>query len=402
MPLPAKIQLYLDRHKTGAQQHNHAPTARLSDAVKCTGLPSEQLIRAVLLAQGKQRLLAILPADFLLDFQALHQLTGTHWVPADRQQIQDCFPDCQAGAVPPLAAAYGLDAIVDSRIRTMQAVCLEPGSHDCLLNMPAAEFETLLPGARYGHLSQPLAILKETQPRESTLPEKARLSLPVMQLQPSQDIRNLLHQLEHLPALPSMAQRLLRLRNNTHATVQDLTDIIQADPSLSAQIIRYARSAFFSYKGRVETLEQAIGRVLGFETVMNMALGLAASRILHNPADGPLGLQAFWQHATFSAALAQTLASYIRRYLPINPGVAYLAGLLHNFGFLLEGHLLRGEFFLLNRLLSANPHLSVQVLEQRILGMDHTQIGALLMEFWNMPKAIIVTTREHHNETYQE
>jgi len=158
-------------------------------------------------------------------------------------------------------------------------------------------------------------------------------------------------------------------------------------------------------------VKEAIARVLGFEAVLNMALGLAAGGSLRNPPDGPLGLNAFWRHATYSAALCQALA----RRVSVGPerpklGMAYLAGLLHNFGFLLLGHLFLPEFFLLNRMVAANPETPITVLEKRMLGMGdaqnvlsmgHAEIGAWLMESWEMPGELIVSLREHHNPGYE-
>lgn len=400
MPLPSRLQACLDQQKASYQLHSHSPTHSLNDAILATNLPRNQLIRAVLLSDADERLLVVLPADHLIDFQALFNMTGRHWAPASRQQCQARFADCEPGSIPPLGTPYELQCIIDRGIGALPQVCFEPGKHDVLLSMSLSDYQALTRDADTASVAQPLSILESRHTNDFTLPGQAERSLPLLDLQPQQDIETSLKNIDQLPAMPNMAQRLLRLRNDPNATVQDLTEIIQADPSLSAQIIRYARSAFFSYKGKVETIEHAISRVLGFETVLNMSLGLAASRTFHNPADGPLGLQAFWRHATYSAALAQSLANRIKGYLPINPGIAYLAGLLHNFGFLLAGHMFRGEFFLLNKMVAANPHIPIRLIERQILGMEHTGIGACLMEAWDMPEPIIVAIREHHNEQY--
>ncbi len=400
MSLPPCIQQTLDRNRARYQIHSHSPTDNLQEALLATNLPARQLIRAVLLTQDDERLLVVLPADHLINFQALHRATGKHWTPANRVQCTARFEDCESGTTPPLGNTYGLASIIDDSILSFSTVCFEPGRHDTLLSMGVEVFRGISAEAEFLPISQPLSILESRHINDFTLPGQAERTLPILELQPRQNIDATLANINQLPTMPNMAQRLLRLRNDPNATVQDLTEIIQADPSLSAQIIRYARSAFFSYKGKVDTLDQAIGRVLGFETVLNMSLGLAASRTFHNPADGPLGLQAFWQHATYSAALAQNLANRIKGYLPINPGIAYLAGLLHNFGYLLAGHLFRGEFFLLNKMVSANPHVPIRLIERQILGTEHTAMGACLMTAWDMPEPIIATLKEHHNELY--
>lgn len=229
------------------------------------------------------------------------------------------------------------------------------------------------------------------------------------QLTRTGELRRRIEQVYELPPMPEMARRVLQLRNNPDASINELAAIVEIDPSLAAQVVRYAASPFYAYRGKINSIHDAITRVLGFDMVMNMALGLATGKSFHNPCDGPLGLQAFWQHAVYTATLAQALAKRMPPKLRPQPGMAYLAGLLHNFGFLLLGHMFPPEFKLLNKLVAAHPETPVTALEKCVLGMGqaqnllemgHAQIGAWLMQSWCMPEEIIVTLREHHNPDY--
>jgi HD-like signal output (HDOD) protein len=78
-----------------------------------------------------------------------------------------------------------------------------------------------------------------------------------------------------------------------------------------------------------------------------------------------------------------------------------MAGLLHNIGFLVLGHLFKEEFNLLNKSAMENPRLSIQTLEGRVLGLAHADIGVWLMREWSMPAELIVATYEHHNANYR-
>jgi HD-like signal output (HDOD) protein len=82
------------------------------------------------------------------------------------------------------------------------------------------------------------------------------------------------------------------------------------------------------------------------------------------------------------------------------PGTAYLAGLLHNFGFLLLGHLFPEEFAELQKAVTSEPETPVIDLEQRLIGVTHMEMAAWLMEAWNMPQEILVVQQEHHNLDY--
>lgn len=400
MQLAARVKTYLDQRGLAYVLMPHAPSRTLDEAAALTHTDPQQLVRAVLLQDAQGLVLAVLPADHLIDFGALRACCGRECRPASPELVSAVFEDCEPGSVPPIAEPYGLTAIVDSRLAACEHLHFEAGSHRCLVSIHGDSFQRLHQASQHAAIARPLSALESRDPRDFMLPGELGRQYALTDLRPVENIRQAVEQVERLPALPEMANRLLRLLNNSQATIEDLTNTIQFDPSLTAQILRYARSSFFGYRGKVETLQQAITRVLGFETVLAMALGLAASRSFRNPADGPLGLQAFWRHATHSAALAQALANAIGPRLPLKPGVAYLAGLLHNFGFLLAGQLFRAEFFLLNRVVAANPQIPVSLIERRVLGVEHTQIGAWLMAAWNMPEAVTVSCREHHNATY--
>lgn len=224
------------------------------------------------------------------------------------------------------------------------------------------------------------------------------------------EIRRRIEQVYELPPMPEMARRVLQLRNNPDASIAELASIVELDPSLAAQVVRYAASPFYAYRGTINSIHDAITRVLGFDMVMNMALGLATGKSFQNPCDGPLGLHAFWRHAVYTATLVQALAKRMPPSSRPQPGMVYLAGLLHNFGFLLLGHLFPPEFKLLNKLVAAHPESPVTALEKCVLGMGqaqnllemgHAQIGSWLMQSWQMPDEIVITLREHHNPAYQ-
>lgn len=400
MQLAERVKNYLDHLCLPYVLMPHAASRTLGEAAALTHIDPDRLVRAVLLQDAQGLFLAVLPADHLLDFSVLRTSCGRDCRPASPEQVATVFTDCSPGSVPPVPEPYGIPAIIDTRLAGGEPIHFEAGSHRCLVSMHSDSFQVLHQASQWAAIARPLSTLESRDPRDFMLPGEMGKQHALSDMRPVEDIRQTIEQVERLPAMPEMANRLLRLLNNPRATVDDLTDVIQFDPSLTAQILRYARSAFFGYRGKIETLHQAITRVLGFETVLAMALGLAASRSFRNPADGPLGLQAFWRHATHSAALAQALAAAIGPRLPFKPGLAYLAGLLHNFGFLLAGHLFRAEFFLLNRVVAANPQVPVTLIERRVLGVEHTQIGAWLMASWNMPEAVVVSCREHHNEFY--
>ncbi len=220
-------------------------------------------------------------------------------------------------------------------------------------------------------------------------------------VEPLLNIKARIAKLDRLPAMPAMALQVIQLSSDPEASISDLVKIVEMDPSLAAQIMRYASSPFFSYRGKVDSVQTAVSRVLGFSMVMNLALGVTTARPFKLPKNVPLNMNAFWKHAVFSAALTQSLSGELPDEIRPPAGLAYLAGLLHNFGHMLVGHLFRNEFLILNKFIVAEPETDLVEIEKRIFGYEHGQIGAWLMDVWKLPEELIVATREHNNLEYQ-
>ncbi|MFO1258813.1 MAG: YbaK/EbsC family protein [Gammaproteobacteria bacterium] len=125
---------------------------------------------------------------------------------------------------------------------------------------------------------------------------------------------------------------------------------------------------------------------------------------------GPLARDAVWEHATLCAHLMRTLSEKSSASLRLQPELAYLAGWMHNVGFLVLGHFFKAEFRALNKLLQIYPKSPIQNLEQKLLGMGnahhvialgHTEMGAWLLRRWSMPAEVIAVASHHHESDFR-
>ncbi|MCK4865628.1 MAG: HDOD domain-containing protein [Gammaproteobacteria bacterium] len=214
---------------------------------------------------------------------------------------------------------------------------------------------------------------------------------------------NLLEQLkniDHLPVMPTIAAKLLELHAKPEGTVDDMVRIISHDPALTAQILRYANSALFGFSGQINNLQDAIFRVLSYETVLYMSFGAALGRAFKLPQTGRLGMSTFWKEATYTAALCQQLALHMPIQSRPPAAITYITGLLHNIGLVIMGNLFQTEFDWLNKMLTSRPEQSLITTEQNLFGCTHATIGQHLMQHWNMPEEITAVVAEHHNIHY--
>lgn len=405
------IEEFLSCHAISYDILSHVPTQSLDQAASRLKISPCEFARAVVLQDDGASCMAVLPLSYILDFSALHEITHHKFKPASVQTLGRLFPDCEPGAIPPLGMAYGLETIVDNSLYQAEHIVFEAGRHNSLVRITRDGFFALTRLARHANIAQPESSLKQVfvKGKEGVLRRQER-GTSVQDFAPDKKTSELFKDLYELPVFPENAEKIIVLRNNPKASVNDLVEIVEQDPVLAAHILQYAQSSFFGYQGRVNTTPEAIAKVLGFDMAMSLALGLYILKPFRNSPDGPLGLHALWTHSSFSAALAKRLAGLVSGKHNLKPDIVYLASLVHNFGLLLFGHLFRSEFFLLNRMVSVNSEIPVVELEAKMLAMGqareilhvgHATAGACLMQHWNLPEEVIVATREHHNVSYK-
>ncbi len=216
----------------------------------------------------------------------------------------------------------------------------------------------------------------------------------------SRTFREQLQQVDQIPPLPESARQLLRLRNQNNVNLDELTDVIEKDPSLSMQVLRYGRQAIYGYGERIESVRQAVSLVMGFDVALHFCLGIASGKALQCQNTGPLSRANIWQQALECATLCQLLAAQCKIADKPNKGLSYLSGLFHNFGYLLFGHMHPEEFAYLNKLITRHPTTDTRALELHSFGISHDMIGMELMQSWGMPEELIHATAEHHFPDY--
>ena len=212
-----------------------------------------------------------------------------------------------------------------------------------------------------------------------------------------ENLRKTLQQTELIPPLPETASKILVLRNKSDANLDELVQLIERDPTLAAFIMKYARMAIFGYGDRITSVTHAVSLVLGYATALNITLGIASNGSLRIPNYGPLGRVQIWSDALQCAQLCREFSMRIAKKQAMDPGLAYLCGLFHNFGYFLFAHYCPDEFANLNEMVYQSPDQDVRVLELRHFGVTHDYIGLRLLKAWNLPEEVIIVAGKHHN-----
>lgn len=201
-------------------------------------------------------------------------------------------------------------------------------------------------------------------------------------------------ELTDLPPLPLVASRLLQALGDTESAVNDLSRLISMDPGIATKVLRLVNSSYYGFPRQVTTISHAVV-ILGFNTVRNLALAIAAFDNLPLGRNAPIDSDAFWEHSIGVAVCAQVLAQ--RKKLPVKVAEeAFLAGLLHDIGKLfLCQHFPNQYRAALDE--AWRQKVRISPLEQHYCGAEHTFVGKRIAERWNLPPALVTTVWCHHN-----
>lgn len=208
-----------------------------------------------------------------------------------------------------------------------------------------------------------------------------------------------------LPAMPTVILEVIKETDRDGVTTTDVEAILSKDSALATKVLKVVNSAYFGLPRQVTNISHAIA-ILGFQQVRNLAMSMGVLNALssHNPRIQQVQKQ-YWQHSFASGTCAELIAR--RKGLPRKEvEMIYVGGLLHDIGrlFLLTLFNLPYQQVMKE---SVTRHLPLRLVEQKILGASHAELGAELAVRWNFPDELVQMIRAHdgdftHGDPYHE
>lgn len=205
----------------------------------------------------------------------------------------------------------------------------------------------------------------------------------------------------NLPAIPIAAQQILAALEKDTISMPALAKIIDTDPSLTSRIIGVANSAYFGSKQPIYTVQDAVTRVLGTNSVFSIALSVVlAGPFKANKCPG-FHVELYWAQAIKTAILAQRIATRLPTTIPGMTEKSYLCGLLHNIGLLVLAHTYPEKVGQVVTIEGMEPKRDIYAIEERLIGIDRRQAGAILAKKWHIPEEVISVIEHQHDLTYR-
>jgi putative nucleotidyltransferase with HDIG domain len=194
-----------------------------------------------------------------------------------------------------------------------------------------------------------------------------------------------------MPAFPKSVQRVLELTRDVNSTPKDLVEVIDKDPVLTVKILKVVNSAYYSLPRQITSVGHAVV-YLGFNTIKNLALSIAAIGMLPKTNEADFDGQQYLLHSLTTAAIAKQLALKVDDADPMD---CFIAGLLHDFGKVVLAQFMPREFRAALDISGKNG-TSLHLAVREVIGVDHGVVGAMLVEKWRFAPKLVETIRHQY------
>lgn len=206
-------------------------------------------------------------------------------------------------------------------------------------------------------------------------------------------VQSAIQEISHIATLPEVTMKIIKLVEDPDSTAQDLNNVISNDPALGARILKVVNSAFYGLPGQIGSINRAIV-LLGLNAVKNIAIAASLAKLFRGgKIAANFDARDLWQNAIASACATRLLAEKVSLGLPDE---AFLSGLIHDIGIMVEIQARRSQFVEVLQKLDENPGMSLLDAETAVLGANHEQFGQGLCKLWKFPQNFQYVTGFHH------
>jgi len=198
----------------------------------------------------------------------------------------------------------------------------------------------------------------------------------------------------HIATLPEITLKIIEVVEDPDSTANDLHQIISNDPALCARVLKVVNSAFYGLPGQIGSINRAIV-LLGLNAVKNIAIATSLAKLFRGGRLCPsFSAQDLWAHSIAVAATVRLVADRAKVKMPDE---AFLGGLIHDIGIMVEMQSMRPK--LLEVLERTEAGVNFIEAEEHVIGANHQDFGAALCEKWKFPHSFVCVTGYHHRPT---
>jgi HD-like signal output (HDOD) protein len=191
----------------------------------------------------------------------------------------------------------------------------------------------------------------------------------------------------------SSPARLISLLCDERLSAEELATKIEAHPVLSARVLQVANSPYYGQAKSVGTIKRAL-QLLGVNAIRGVAAAAFIDQVLPRRIATLPDTPSLLRHSLATAIVCEMLAAKVDPLLAPN---AFIAGLIHNLGTVVQASLDPGGTAAVIAARRAEPCASIRTLEQQHCQLHHEACGAVLFDEWQLPDSLVNVAMHHHS-----
>jgi putative nucleotidyltransferase with HDIG domain len=205
-------------------------------------------------------------------------------------------------------------------------------------------------------------------------------------------VRHIMAKVRSFPGMPATAARLIPLLQNPDSSASQIEDLLRYDPGLTANILKLTNSAYFGLPTRVSSVRQAI-MLLGWKRLLQLTMTMCMSALMKKPLLGyDLSGGELWRHSVAVSVAADIL---VKSLSITDADEVFTAALLHDIGKIVLGEYVQEDLGKIEQMVGKG--ISFEVAEFIVLGTNHAQIGARILQNWSLPQELVNAVNWHHD-----
>jgi Ala-tRNA(Pro) deacylase len=139
-----KIDELLTKRHVPFQTMHHAPAFTASRMAEVLHVTGQEVAKPVLLRTGRGYVLVVVPANRFVDLQRIREWLGDVPVEmASEDEMDQLFPNCERGAIPPFGSVYHIDTLVDDTLAQDEQIVFQAGTHEDAIRMTYHDYEVV-------------------------------------------------------------------------------------------------------------------------------------------------------------------------------------------------------------------------------------------------------------------
>jgi len=140
-----KVKEFLEENHVKYVSISHSTAYTAQEVAASAHIPGKEMAKTVMVKINGRMAMAVLPANYQIDFDKLKKLAGTQDVElASEEEFKYLFPDCEIGAMPPFGNLYDMPVYVAASLTEDDEIDFNAGTHRELIKIKYKDYEGIV------------------------------------------------------------------------------------------------------------------------------------------------------------------------------------------------------------------------------------------------------------------